>query len=42
VAELDQLDPPEAGKAGTLAALQEVRDRLAALKTSAGTQWARR
>jgi hypothetical protein len=40
VAELDQLDPPEAGKAGTLAALQKVRDRLAALETSAGSQWA--
>ena len=39
VAELDQLDPPEAGKAGTLAALQKVRDNLTALKASAGTQW---
>jgi hypothetical protein len=39
VAELDQLDPPEAGKAGTLAALQKVRDSLTALKASAGTQW---
>jgi hypothetical protein len=39
VAELDQLDPPEAGKAGTLAALQKARDRLIALKTSAGTPW---
>jgi hypothetical protein len=39
VAELDQLDPPEAGKAGTLAALQKVRDNLTALKASAGTEW---
>jgi hypothetical protein len=39
VAELDQLDPPEAGKAGTLAALQKVRDSLTALKASAGTEW---
>jgi hypothetical protein len=39
VAELDQLDPPEAGKAGTLTALQKVRDSLTALKASAGTQW---
>jgi hypothetical protein len=39
VAELDQLDPPEAGKAGTLAALQKVRDSLTALKASAGTRW---
>jgi len=39
VAELDQFDPPEAGKAGTLAALQKVRDSLTALKASAGTQW---
>ena len=39
MAELDQLDPPEAGKAGTLAALQKVRDSLTALKASAGTQW---
>jgi hypothetical protein len=37
VAELDQLDPPEAGKAGTLAALQKVRDSLTALKASAWT-----
>jgi hypothetical protein len=34
-----RLDPPEAGKAGTLAALQKVRDNLTALKASAGTQW---
>jgi hypothetical protein len=39
VAELDQLDPPEAGKAGTLAALQKVRDSLTALKASGGAQW---
>jgi hypothetical protein len=39
VNELDQLDPPEAGKAGTLTALQKVRDSLAALKASAGSQW---
>jgi hypothetical protein len=39
VAELDQLDPPEAGRAGTQAALQKVRDNLTALKASAGTKW---
>jgi hypothetical protein len=39
VAELDQLDPPEAGKAGTQAALQKVRDNLTALKASAGAEW---
>ena len=39
VAELDQLDPPEAGRAGTLAALQKVRDNLTALKASAGSEW---
>ena len=39
VAELDQLDPSEAGKAGTLAALQKVRDSLTALKASGGAQW---
>ena len=39
VAELDGLDPPEAGKAGTQAALQKVRDNLTALKASAGTEW---
>ena len=39
MAELDQLDPPEAGKAGTLAALQKVRDSLTALKASARTEW---
>jgi hypothetical protein len=31
--------PAEAGKAGTLAALQKVRDSLTRLKTSAGTEW---
>jgi hypothetical protein len=36
VAELDQLDPPEAGYQ---AALQKVRDSLTALKASAGTEW---
>jgi hypothetical protein len=39
VAELDQLDPPEAGKAGIQAALEKVRANLAALKTSAKGQW---
>jgi hypothetical protein len=39
VAELDQLDPPQAGKAGTVAALQKVRDSLTKLKASAGTEW---
>jgi hypothetical protein len=39
VDELDRLDPPEAGKAGTLAALQKVRDSLTRLKASAGTEW---
>jgi hypothetical protein len=39
VAELDQLDPPDAGKAGTLAALQKVRDSLTALRASARTEW---
>ena len=39
VAELDQLDPPEAGKAGIQAALQKVRDNLTALKASAGAEW---
>ena len=39
MAELDQLDPPEAGKAGIQAALDEVRTNLAALKTSANSQW---
>ena len=39
VAELDQLDPPSAGKAGIQAALEKVRTNLAALKTSANSQW---
>jgi hypothetical protein len=39
VDELDRLDPPEAGKVGTLAALQKVRDSLTRLKASAGTEW---
>jgi hypothetical protein len=39
VAELDQLDPPQAGKAGTVAALQKVRDDLTKLKASAGSEW---
>jgi hypothetical protein len=39
VAELDQLDPPEAGKAGVQAALDKVSTNLAALKTSAKGQW---
>jgi hypothetical protein len=39
MAELDQLDPPSAGKAGIQAALDKVRANLAALKTSANSQW---
>jgi hypothetical protein len=39
MAELDQLDPPEAGKAGIQAALDKVSTNLAALKTSAKSQW---
>jgi hypothetical protein len=39
VAELDQLDPPQAGKAGTVAALQQVREDLTRLKASAGSEW---
>jgi hypothetical protein len=39
IAELDQLDPPEAGKAGMQAALEKVRTNLAALRTSAASQW---
>jgi hypothetical protein len=39
VAELDQLDPPQAGKEGTVAALQKVRDDLTKLKTSARSEW---
>jgi len=39
VAELDQLDPSEAGKAGIQAALHKVSTNLRALKTSAKCQW---
>ena len=39
MAELDQLDPPEAGKAGIQDALEKVRTNLAALKTSGKDQW---
>jgi hypothetical protein len=39
LAELDQLDPPQAGKEGTVAALQKVRDNLTKLKTSARSEW---
>ena len=39
MAELDQLDPPQAGKAGIQAALDKVSTNLAALKTSAKSQW---
>ena len=39
VAELDQIDPPQAGKAGVQAALEKVRTNLAALRTSAASQW---
>jgi len=39
VAELDQIDPPDAGKAGIQAALEKVRTNLAALRTSAASQW---
>ena len=39
MAELNQLDPPQAGKAGIQAALDKVRTNLAALKTSANSQW---
>ena len=39
VAELDGIDPPEAGKAGIQAALEKVTTNLAALKTSAKSQW---
>ena len=39
VAELDQLDPPQAGKAGIQAALDKVQANLAALKASARSQW---
>ena len=39
VAELDQLDPRQDGKAGTVAALQKVRDNLTKLKASAAGEW---
>jgi len=39
VAELDQLDPPSAGKAGIQAALDKVQANLAALRGSATAQW---
>ena len=39
VAELDQLDPPQAGKAGIQAALDKVQANLAALKASARSEW---
>jgi hypothetical protein len=39
LAELNQMDPPKAGKDGVQAALEKVRTNLAALKTSAGSQW---
>jgi hypothetical protein len=37
--DLDQLDPPEAGKAGVLAVVTNVRSNLANLKASAAGQW---
>ena len=37
--DLDQLDPPEAGKAGVLAVLTGARSSLANLKASAGSRW---
>lgn len=37
--DLDQLDPPEAGKAGIQAALEKVRTNLATLRASAASQW---
>ena len=39
MAELDQLDPAKDGKAGIQTALDKVRTNLAALKTSAKSQW---
>jgi hypothetical protein len=39
VADLDQLDPAQAGKAGIQAALDKVQTNLATLKTSARSQW---
>jgi hypothetical protein len=39
MAELDQIDPAKDGKAGIQAALEKVRTNLAALKSSAKSQW---
>ena len=39
MAELDQIDPATAGKGGIQAALDKVSANLAALKTSAKSQW---
>jgi hypothetical protein len=39
MAELDQLDPPTAGKAGIQAALDKLSTNLAALRGSATAQW---
>jgi hypothetical protein len=39
MAELDQLDPPSAGKAGIQAALDKVSTSLASLRGSATAQW---
>jgi hypothetical protein len=39
MAELDEIDPPSAGKAGIQAALEKVSTNLAALKTSAKSEW---
>jgi hypothetical protein len=39
MAELDQLDPPSAGKAGIQAALDKLSTNLAALRGSATGQW---
>jgi hypothetical protein len=39
MAELEQLDPPEASKAGIQAALEKVSTNLAALKSSAKAEW---
>jgi hypothetical protein len=39
MAELDQLDPPSAGKAGIQAALDKVSTSLASLRGSATSQW---
>ena len=39
MAELEQLDPPDASKAGIQAALEKVSTNLAALKASAKSQW---